>query len=57
MKKLLLLASFLGCLYYLLQYKQLKEKLHFDFIDIESEEDLLDRIGLFKDPEGNIMEK
>ena len=57
MKKLLSLVSLLGCLYYFFQYKQLKEKLHFDFIDIESEEDLLDRIGLFKDPEGNVMEK
>ena len=42
--------------YYLMRYKGLTEANHYDSIDIESEEDILEKMGLFKDTEGNIHE-
>ena len=47
MKNILLLAScFLGT-YYFFKYKNTKELYQFDLIDIESQEDLLDRKGVY----------
>lgn len=57
MKNILLLAScFLGT-YYFYKYKNMKELYQFDLIDIESQEDLLDRKGVYIDSEGNFQEK
>lgn len=39
-----------------MRYKGLKEANSYDSIDIESEEDLLEKMGLIKDIEGNIHE-
>ena len=57
MKNILLLIASFTSFYFLIKYKNLKEAMQFDAIDIESKEDLLDKMGLIKDPEGNIHEK
>lgn len=56
MKKKVLLIIPLIVTYYLMRYKGLKESNSYDSIDIESEEDLLEKMGLIKDIEGNIHE-
>ena len=56
MKKKVLLIIPLIVTYYLMRYKGLKEANSYDSIDIESEEDLLEKMGLIKDIEGNIHE-
>lgn len=56
MKKKVLLIISLMFTYYLMRYKGLKEANSYDSIDIESEEDLLEKMGLIKDIEGNIHE-
>jgi len=55
MKKVLLIIPVIVT-YYLIRYKGLKEANSYDSIDIESEEDLLEKVGLIKDIEGNIHE-
>ncbi|MDG0823797.1 hypothetical protein M4L38_13780 [Staphylococcus equorum] len=57
MKNILLLIASFTSFYFLIKYKNLKEAMYFDGIDIETKEDLLDKMGLIKDPEGNIHEK
>ncbi|WP_204185412.1 hypothetical protein [Staphylococcus sp. GDX8P80P] len=56
MKKKVLLIIPVIVTYYLIRYKGLKEANSYDSIDIESEEDLLEKMGLIKDIEGNIHE-
>lgn len=56
LKKRVLVIILLMFTYYLMRYKGLKEANYYDSIDIESEEDILEKMGLFKDTEGNIHE-
>jgi len=55
MKKILFIILLMFT-YYFVRYKDLKEANRYDSIDIESEEDLLEKMGLIKDIEGNIHE-
>lgn len=57
MKNVLLITASFTTFYFLLKYKNLKEEINLSNIDIESKEDILDKIGLIKDSEGNIHEK
>lgn len=57
MKNILLLIASFTSFYFFIKYKSLTEEMQFAAIDIESKEDLLDKMGLIKDPEGNIHEK
>lgn len=57
MKNLLILTASFTTFYFLLKYKNLKEEINFANIDIESKEDLLDKLGLIRDSEGNIHDK
>ncbi|PTE92725.1 hypothetical protein BUY36_14630 [Staphylococcus cohnii] len=55
MKNILLIIScFLG-IYYFSKYKEMKKLYQFDLIDIESQEDLLERKGVYIDIEGNLQ--
>lgn len=57
MKNILLIAScFLG-IYYFFKYKEMKELYQVDLIDIESQEDLLERKGVYIDSEGILQPK
>lgn len=56
MKNILLLAScFLGT-YYFFKYKNTKELYQFDLIDIESQEDLLEKKGVYIDNNGGFQD-
>lgn len=57
MKNLLILTASFTTFYFLLKYKNLKEEINFANIDVESKEDLLDKLGLIRDSEGNIHDK
>lgn len=56
MKNILLLASCFFGTYYFYKYKEMKDLYQFDLIDIESQEDLLARKGVYIDSEGNLQE-
>lgn len=57
MKNILLIAScFLG-IYYFFKYKEMKDLYQVDLIDIESQEDLLERKGVYIDSEGILQPK
>lgn len=56
MKKILLLAScFLGT-YYFFKYKNTEELYQFDLIDIEAQEDLLEKRGVYIDNDGEFQD-
>lgn len=57
MKNLLILTASFTTFYFLFKYKNLKEEINFANIDVESKEDLLDKLGLIRDSEGNIHDK
>ncbi|MDW4347254.1 hypothetical protein QI224_09950 [Staphylococcus saprophyticus] len=56
MKNILLLSSCFIGVYYFLKYKEIQELYQCDLIDIESQEDLLERKGVYIDSDGNLQE-
>ncbi|PTK67848.1 hypothetical protein BUZ28_03450 [Staphylococcus borealis] len=54
MKKILLILNILIVTFAYLRNKQIKDKYQLNLNDIESEEDLLDINGMYKDKDGNI---
>ncbi|MBE7342830.1 MULTISPECIES: hypothetical protein [Staphylococcus] len=54
MKKLILIFNSVLCLMFLIKYRQLKKAHHFYLTNIESEDDKLNKMGMYKDKDGNI---
>ncbi|NWK84947.1 hypothetical protein HYE69_09050 [Staphylococcus sp. GSSP0090] len=57
MKNILLLASCFMGTYYFLKYKEMQELYQCELIDIESQEDLLEKQGVYIDSDGNLQER
>ncbi|MDW4066269.1 hypothetical protein QI266_12375 [Staphylococcus saprophyticus] len=55
MKNILFLVSCFVGIFYFYKYKEMKELYELDLIDIESNEDLLERKGIYVDSEGNFQ--
>ena len=54
MKKLILVFNSVLCLIFFFKYRQLKKDHHFYLTNIESEDDKLNEMGMYKDKDGNI---
>lgn len=55
MKRLFLLFNLIILFIFFYKQKQIKEQYEFSMIDIESEEDILDKKGLYKDESGKLL--
>ncbi|WP_259293310.1 hypothetical protein, partial [Staphylococcus haemolyticus] len=53
-KKLILVFNSVLCLMFFFKYRQLKKDHHFYLTNIESEDDKLNEMGMYKDKDGNI---
>ncbi|OFQ09608.1 hypothetical protein HMPREF2953_10585 [Staphylococcus sp. HMSC072E01] len=54
MKKFLVVLNFIIVIFAYLKNKQIKDEYQINLNDIESEEDVLDLHGMYKDSDGNI---
>ncbi|UDI77184.1 hypothetical protein HYI43_00930 [Staphylococcus taiwanensis] len=54
MKKLILIFNSVLCLMLFFKNRQLKKDQHYYLTNIESEDDKLDEMGMYKDKDGNI---
>lgn len=54
MKKFLVVLNFIIVIFAYLKNKQIKDEYQINLNDIESEEDVLDLHGMYKDRDGNI---
>ncbi|UTF15754.1 hypothetical protein [Staphylococcus epidermidis] len=55
MKKLLLFFNLITLCIFFYKQKQTQKKYNISLVDIESEQDILDENGLYKDENGNIL--
>lgn len=54
MKRFLLLTNFFLFVVFYYKQKKIKEAYNISMVDIESEEDILEKMGMYKDKEGKI---
>ncbi|OEK59200.1 hypothetical protein [Staphylococcus equorum] len=54
MKRFLLFTNFFLFVVFYYKQKKIKEAYNISMVDIESEEDILEKMGMYKDKEGKI---
>ncbi|MGX5792112.1 hypothetical protein ACWKSJ_14160 (plasmid) [Staphylococcus equorum] len=54
MKRVLLFTNFFLFVVFYYKQKKIKEAYNISMVDIESEEDILEKMGMYKDKEGKI---
>lgn len=54
MKRFLLFTNFFLFIVFYYKQKKIKEAYNISMVDIESEEDILEKMGMYKDKEGKI---